>query len=359
MLPTRFSVLQNKFGIRDGEELDYVEREFVSRRSVGRVPSGRFDLAHLKAIHRQTGTAPEVVAAYVEGAEYAAALQRRGVSLEEVKLGAELPLFDAPAATVPASGFETQRDTDVVARAGGETWQPRSAQVIIKDIGPYLEIDAQYSWWGLDPFAAPFIINDGWGMEFQVDFYTTNRGVFGDENMPNYGQRPYCGVIGDQFKDWAAASNRPFNWFGWVISGTSTVLAPGGVGLYGDYNDLSDPCTVSSISVGAADPGAIPDTAGGTEELRITMYPSKGMDATSVVGSIVQPVNRHWCEVNPTMPLTDCMGVTPGTYPGPGPAGSRLVLNDGKGWRAPNLCWYSGNFGIDPSSQFSCSGDDL
>lgn len=50
--PPDHRVLRNKFGIRDAEELDYVEREFVARRMRGRVPTGKFDLAHLKAIHR-------------------------------------------------------------------------------------------------------------------------------------------------------------------------------------------------------------------------------------------------------------------------------------------------------------------
>lgn len=50
--PPNFSVLRNKFGIRDADELDYVEREIVSQRTDEGGPSGKFDLAHLKAIHR-------------------------------------------------------------------------------------------------------------------------------------------------------------------------------------------------------------------------------------------------------------------------------------------------------------------
>ncbi len=50
--PPDFDVLRNKFGIRDADELDFVEREFVARRTMGAIPSGKFDLSHLKAIHR-------------------------------------------------------------------------------------------------------------------------------------------------------------------------------------------------------------------------------------------------------------------------------------------------------------------
>lgn len=50
--PPDYRTLRNKFGIRDASELDYVEREFVARRMLAGIPTGRFDLAHLKAIHR-------------------------------------------------------------------------------------------------------------------------------------------------------------------------------------------------------------------------------------------------------------------------------------------------------------------
>lgn len=50
--PPDYRVLRNKFDIRDADELDYVEREFAARRMLGGAPSGKFDLAHLKAIHR-------------------------------------------------------------------------------------------------------------------------------------------------------------------------------------------------------------------------------------------------------------------------------------------------------------------
>jgi len=50
--PPDFTVLRNKLGIRDADALDSIEREFVTRRTQGAVPAGKFDLAHLKAIHR-------------------------------------------------------------------------------------------------------------------------------------------------------------------------------------------------------------------------------------------------------------------------------------------------------------------
>ena len=46
------NVLISRFGIRTAERLDYVEREFVTQRIAEGVPHGRFDLAHLRAIHR-------------------------------------------------------------------------------------------------------------------------------------------------------------------------------------------------------------------------------------------------------------------------------------------------------------------
>jgi cell filamentation protein len=45
-------VLRNRFGIIDGALLDHTEREQVMQRAAEVIPKGRFDLAHLRAIHR-------------------------------------------------------------------------------------------------------------------------------------------------------------------------------------------------------------------------------------------------------------------------------------------------------------------
>jgi cell filamentation protein len=50
--PPSYTVLKNKRNIRDPIELDRIERRLVSARSAENVPTGKFDLAHLKAIHR-------------------------------------------------------------------------------------------------------------------------------------------------------------------------------------------------------------------------------------------------------------------------------------------------------------------
>ena len=50
--PPDHTVLRNKLDLRDATQLDYVEREFVLQRTIQGIPSGEFDLVHLRAIHR-------------------------------------------------------------------------------------------------------------------------------------------------------------------------------------------------------------------------------------------------------------------------------------------------------------------
>lgn len=50
--PPTFTVLKNKLNIRDAVRLDVVERRFVVARIASGIPTGDFDLGHLKAIHR-------------------------------------------------------------------------------------------------------------------------------------------------------------------------------------------------------------------------------------------------------------------------------------------------------------------
>ncbi len=51
--PPDFTVLKNKLSLKDADELERFEREFVTQRIAQGVPLGNFDLAHLKAIHHQ------------------------------------------------------------------------------------------------------------------------------------------------------------------------------------------------------------------------------------------------------------------------------------------------------------------
>jgi cell filamentation protein len=49
--PPDYSVLKNRYHIRDAETLDKVERELVTQRQREAIPKGDFDLKHLQAIH--------------------------------------------------------------------------------------------------------------------------------------------------------------------------------------------------------------------------------------------------------------------------------------------------------------------
>jgi len=50
--PPDYSVLKNKLDLRDADLLERAERRLVVLRVLEGIPSGEFDLAHLKAIHR-------------------------------------------------------------------------------------------------------------------------------------------------------------------------------------------------------------------------------------------------------------------------------------------------------------------
>lgn len=50
--PPDYTVLINKFDLRDANQLERVERRFVVQRSLEDIPTGDFDFKHLQAIHR-------------------------------------------------------------------------------------------------------------------------------------------------------------------------------------------------------------------------------------------------------------------------------------------------------------------
>lgn len=50
--PPDHRVLRNKLNLRDAAQLDQFERELVAERTAQGIPTGDFDLAHLRAIHR-------------------------------------------------------------------------------------------------------------------------------------------------------------------------------------------------------------------------------------------------------------------------------------------------------------------
>lgn len=50
--PPDFVVLKNKLDLRDAELLDRFERRATAQRAAQGIPSGKFDLAHLRSIHR-------------------------------------------------------------------------------------------------------------------------------------------------------------------------------------------------------------------------------------------------------------------------------------------------------------------
>lgn len=315
---------------------------------------------YLREIEATIGTQPEVVGAYTMVPDNAA--QRSAGA--EAPLSTGLPEFQASpgellrsprlgsVGVVNAVNAE-QRQSMLSAKVDEDgTWAPNSATIQIYELtSSTVQIVQSYGWYNSNPFNAPYLLQDGWGMEFQLDFETSMRALpAGYPIPPTYGYRPWCGW--PDYKDWASVSNSEFNWYALVYVDGATLYTPADLGLYGDYNDLSDQCTRSTVGVGMAQPQIYP-SANSAQFLDIYLFPDRGQDSTSVVSGNVQIVDRGACESAPAVPLTDCMGVLLQTYTGPG-GGSRTVLNADRGWRGPDLCWMSDNFGLWDPFSYSC-----
>lgn len=315
----------------------------------------------LANMSEMTGTSPEVVGAFVRPDALARSSRSAGPGGQPPTLATGLPRYSAPAASPAPSFVEMSKEASdsvlpLSTRSTTDRWDPDTAEVRIEDQGDTVSITQKFYWTSLDPYATVYNMPDHWGMEFQVDFYSSHELRVLPVPPVGYGTRPICGE--DDYKDWASASNREFNWYALVIDSTDNyVYPPGDIGLYGDYNDLFDACTRSTVAVGMAQPLAMPYSSYGSNEIAISMFPDRGQEETSVVGATVQVVERKPCEDHPDIALTDCMGVNEGAqWPGPG-SNARPVLDHGRGWRAPDLCWASAGFGTrqDPYV-YSCSG---
>ncbi|MFF2486850.1 hypothetical protein ACFVSU_10640 [Microbacterium sp. NPDC058062] len=310
----------------------------------------------LAEMERLTGTQPEVVNAYLSADASADDTKARNAAARVIVTG--YPEFHASAPN-PSSDFrpsataEAPPEAGVAAASAAGRWDPEVAEVQILDLGSTINIIEKYSW--PDTFTSNvYNMPNHWGMEFTVDFWTSMRTPPPFYVPPvTYGYRPWCGW-GD-YKDWAAASNDVFNWFAMVMDGNDYVYAPGQIGFYGDYNDLSDECTRSSVSVGMAQPWAMPYSSWGSNEVMLSLFPDRGQDTWSKIDANIQAVERHTCETNTSMPLTDCMGATPSVvWPGPG-ANSRGVLSLSRNWTAPDKCWVSLDWGTTDPLPWACS----
>lgn len=350
--------------IRTANSQDVIGYRFDSDSMVGDfwVDTNQSLASFLEDVETKTGTVPEVTGAYLEVPQSGKEGDRLRHENDAVVIETGLPEFDAPDASPEAGLLEVRGNEDgsraesssVTARANTNTWRPNDAEGMVEDLGASVMITAKYSWYGVDPFASPLETADHWGMEFEFSFHTAMRTPIVPAAPPYV--RPNCGR--DDFKDWAAASNRYFNWFAMVAYGQDFVYAPGALGLYGDYNDLWDECTRTSVSVGMAVPHAMPSSIVGTNHLTIVMYPDRGQDTQSRLGANIQLVERYTCEQFPSIALTDCMGGNV-SYQYPSGSVSRMVLNAFPSGRpapfAPNYCWYSGNFGNDAAQPWDCN----
>ncbi|WP_127116227.1 Fic/DOC family protein [Shimia sediminis] len=112
--PPDFTVLRNKLNIRDAESLDRAERLIVQNRSQQGVPSGDFDLPHLKAIHRHLFGAVYDWAGKVRTVEIS-----KGDSQFQPKSFIEAGMKDIHGRIV-AAGYFKGTDRDIFAQRGGE-----------------------------------------------------------------------------------------------------------------------------------------------------------------------------------------------------------------------------------------------
>lgn len=223
-------------------------------------------------------------------------------------------------------------------------WDPNFVmQDVTRNTGStYTSIVGNYVWSDLD--TSPLLIPDTYGLEFEVNAFTPNVvGLF----------RPYCVPGTPIYKDIPFAKNHDWNWSAWVSNPNTygTIFNPATLGVYADYNDLSDECDRNSLAVGVAVGNEIPLAYNSyVYTFGMQIDAPNGSDSTGEISAVVQSVTGSYCISNPTMALTNCMGIDPPSW-----ADHRMVLNKNRGWTAPNKCWISDSYGsVAPVTQ-ACS----
>jgi cell filamentation protein len=108
------AVLRNKLNIRDTDQLDFHEREIATQRIRQGVPTGNFDLKHLRAIHRHIFQDVYDWAGEIRTVEIA-----KGGSQFQFRRYIETGMADVHRRLVAAE-FLTDLDADAFAMAAGE-----------------------------------------------------------------------------------------------------------------------------------------------------------------------------------------------------------------------------------------------
>jgi len=224
----------------------------------------------------------------------------------------------------PEQGAAPVVSTARSAAAAAADWRPDDMEGYVQSAGGNVSFMTSYYW---HSGSRPDMVPANWGLEFEVNLYNGASSNF----------RPAC--LGG-YKERFAAQNYGYSWRVVYQNGVAGDL--GSLGAYADVNDLSDPCNRNSMAIGLRYPQRIASTNGGYGVIFVITAP-KGTEATSGLGGVVQAVSDDYCRtaLGGSMSLTDCMGVTAGSWPsGRGPQ-SRITLNPDKGKRGPTYCWTS------------------
>lgn len=301
---------------------------------------------YLETFYSDFGVSPAVVGVLLEiSAEEAAKHTTREIQSE---IGAEFPLQEALGISTESrvgqelSAIEKQHpeERSDTMSLSATRWDPDIVmQHVTRNTGAsFTTFSGTYIWGDLD--TSPLMLPDKHGLEFEVNVYTPNA----------YGIKPFC-VPAIGYKLIPFAVNQYWSWSSWVSdpSAYGVIFNLATLGVYPDYNDLSDECNRNSIALGVASPWDIPLGYMSSAYVFGTQIDApNGLDSNGNISAVVQTVSRHHCEANPSMPLTDCMGIVDSGW-----GANRPVLAAWRNWVAPNKCWWSHDYGeIPPVEEF-------
>lgn len=221
-------------------------------------------------------------------------------------------------------------------------WDPDIAQNEVKvNNSATIKITGHYVW--ADLSTSPLMLPLNHGLEFEVNTYSPSLWGPG---------RPVCNVPHPAYKYQPFVVNEGWSWSGYVglplTHGTTYNVAA--LGVYADYNDLSDECSRNSMAIGVAIPQDIPLPYQSSQYyFGWQIIAPKGLDSSGRMGANIQTVTSHACQAAPTVPLTDCMGVYNSGW-----SDNRMVLNESRNIVGPGKCWVSQNFGTTTPSIWDC-----